>query len=289
MKEAGKKIRKLLLVAGAGLMLSAAVPVSAAAEAEAPARTVAVLVNDGLAQVADTVIVDGRIYVPAARVAGLLGAKCSWNQGNEELSIHTASEREIVFGNGVPVVYVDGGRFRMDAFPFVKDGRLYVPLRQLSELLGTQLRANEQADVFELAPLTQTAAPAAFAGLKPAEPFKESDHLLLARIAMVEAGNESYEGQLAVANVILNRVKDERFPDSIRGVIYAGKQFPPAHNGLLDRSKPNADALRAARDALNGKNNVGQALYFYNPDVTKGAFWSGLDVVATIGSHRFAR
>jgi len=289
MKEAGKKIRKLLLVAGAGLMLSAAVPVSAAAEAEAPARTVAVLVNDGLAQVADTVVVDGRIYVPAARVAGLLGAKCSWDQGNEELSIHTASGREIVFGNGVPVVYMDGGRFRMDAFPFVKDGRLYAPLRQLSELLGTQLRANEEADVFELAPLPQTVAPAAFAALKPAEPFKESDHLLLARIAMVEAGNESYEGQLAVANVILNRVKDERFPDSIRGVIYAGKQFPPAHNGLLDRRKPNADALRAARDALNGKNNVGQALYFYNPDVTKVAFWSGLDVVATIGSHRFAR
>jgi spore germination cell wall hydrolase CwlJ-like protein len=57
----------------------------------------------------------------------------------------------------------------------------------------------------------------------------------------------------------------------------------------LDRSVPKATALRAAKDALNGKNNVEDAVYFYNPRVTKGDFWSGLSTVGTIGSHRFAK
>jgi N-acetylmuramoyl-L-alanine amidase len=84
-------------------------------------------------------------------------------------------------------------------------------------------------------------------------------------------------------------VKDSRFPKTIRDVIYSGKQFPPAHNGLLDKSVPKANALRAAKDALNGKNNVEDAVYFYNPKVTKGKFWSSLTVIDTVGSHRFAK
>src|SRR5690606_4646513 len=117
----------------------------------------------------------------------------------------------------------------------------------------------------------------------------DAEYNLLAKLVQVESGYESYEGQLAVANVILNRVKSAKFPGSIKDVIYSGKQFPPAHNGLLDRSKPNASVLRATKDALNGKNNVKDSVYFFNPKYSKGSFWDNLTVIATIGNHRFAK
>lgn len=122
-----------------------------------------------------------------------------------------------------------------------------------------------------------------------AEPYTEEELLLLAKLVQVEAGYESYEGQLAIANIILNRVEDSRFPGTIRDVIYSGKQFPPAHNGLLDKSEPNASVLRAVRDALDGKNNIEDAVYFFNPKVSKGSFWDSLDVVAKIDNHHFAK
>mgnify|MGYP001256512369 CR=1 FL=1 len=115
----------------------------------------------------------------------------------------------------------------------------------------------------------------------------EEDIMLLAKIVQAEAGHDSYESQLAVANVVVNRVKDSAFPDTIRGVIYAPGQFPPAHNGTLDQTEPSESAVKAAKAALAGENNVEGALYFYNPDVTSGAFWESLTLIAEIGNHRF--
>jgi spore germination cell wall hydrolase CwlJ-like protein len=120
-------------------------------------------------------------------------------------------------------------------------------------------------------------------------PFTEEELLLLAKITMVEAGYEPYEGQLAVVNVILNRLKDPRFPDTIRDVIYAPNQFPPAHNGLLDKAEPSESVWRAVREAVAGNNNVENAVYFYNPKVSSGKFWKSLTVIKDIGSHRFLK
>jgi len=268
-------------------------------------------------------------YLPVSQVAKLFGAKVSWDPDNEEATIDTAIGDRIVLGNGVPVVYFNDARYVMESFPFMMGGRMYVPLRDAAELLHAKVGWNEETRtaLLESVPLAvvtdelgvaeigkqadvSTSALLQHNGLKseeeieaeaklrvvipsifdhPAEPFTEKDRLLLARITQVEAGDESYESQLAVANVILNRVKDSRFPNTIRDVIYSGKQFPPAHNGLLDKSVAGATALRAAKDALNGKNNVEDAVYFYNPRVSKGAFWSSLTVVDTVGSHRFAK
>lgn len=270
-----------------------------------------------------------KLYMPVAQLAKLLGAKVSWDSRNEEATIATATGDTIVLGNEVPVVYFNEARYMMDAVPFEVDGRLYVPLRDAAELLHAKVDWNDEERIATLTsvPLAvvteedgldkiaeanevsakqllkrnglkadasvetgdelRVIIPSIFS--REAKPFTEKEHQLLAKITQVEAGNESYESQLAVANVILNRVKDSRFPDTIKDVIYSGKQFPPAHNGLLDKSVPKATALRAAKDALNGKNNVEDAVYFYNPKVTKGAFWSSLKVVDTIGTHRFAK
>ncbi|MFS0723067.1 cell wall hydrolase [Paenibacillus sp. 1P07SE] len=272
---------------------------------------------------------DGRLYVPASSIAEEFGAAASWDGKNEELTIQTQAKDTVILGNELPVVYLSEERLVMDAVPFLSGGRLYAPLRELTELLHGQMHFDADAEIAHLTRLKPEqvstdngldAISQAYGisrqellrrnGLdgkgepehgsvlkvvipsfydRVAKPYTEAEHELLAKITMVEAGHESYEGQLAIANVILNRVAHSQFPDSIRSVIYSGKQFPPAHNGLLDRSKPHTSALKAAKDALNGRNNVPGAVYFYNPKVTKGSFWSGLTTVKTIGNHRFAK
>lgn len=91
------------------------------------------------------------------------------------------------------------------------------------------------------------------------------EETLLAGLVQLEAGGESYEGKLAVANVVINRVNSSRYPKSIRMVIYQKGQFPGATNGKLARileKGVKSDCLKAARDAIAGNNNIGNHMYF---------------------------
>ncbi|WP_219838100.1 cell wall hydrolase [Paenibacillus sp. R14(2021)] len=326
-----KPVYRLIITMAVALLLLCSGPLAnvSAGEAESANDITIKLEGKTVKLSLPAVTKNGRVYVPAARMAEKFGAASSWDNDKEEVTIHTAFDDTLVLGNGVPVVYFNEGRYVMDAAPFLENGSLYAPLRQLSEMLHASLKLSADGSVVELNEVQPAVTSDGYglaeistaAGISRAEllkrngldskgtlqagtklkivipsffdnaakPFTEADLMLLAKITMVEAGYESYEGRLALANVILNRVKDPSFPDSIHDVIYSGKQFPPAHNGLLDRTKPNAGSLRAAKDALNGKNNVGNAVYFFNPEVSKGSFWSSLDVIATIGHHRFAR
>lgn len=92
-----------------------------------------------------------------------------------------------------------------------------------------------------------------------------SDVELLAALIECEAGSTNYEALLAVGSVVVNRMKNRYYPDTVRGVIYHTGQFPPAYDGKVDRVlargvKPLC--VQAATDALNGKNNIGDCLYF---------------------------
>lgn len=92
-----------------------------------------------------------------------------------------------------------------------------------------------------------------------------SDLELFAALIECEAGSTNYEGMLAVASVVVNRMNHSSYPDTLRGVIYQSGQFPPAHNGKVDRILERGvkdSCLKAAQDALNGKNNVGNCLSF---------------------------
>ncbi|PZD96018.1 cell wall hydrolase [Paenibacillus sambharensis] len=314
-----------------GLLLACIGPFSLlAADTAAAADIVTIKVDGDTVKLADPAFVSqGRLYVPVAQIAEKLGATSSWDKDEEETTIHTAFNDKAVLGNGVPVVYFNEVRYVMDTLPVFKDGRLYMPLIHLAELLHADMTVKSEGNLIELNQVERAVITDKYglneiskeAGIgksellernglnskstikpgtklkvivpsffdNPADPYTEAELNLLAKITMVEAGYESYEGQLAIANVILNRVKDTRFPNTIRDVIYSGRQFPPAHNGLLDKSKPHATALRAAKDALNGKNNVKNAVYFFNPKISKGSFWSSMDVIVTIGHHSFAK
>ena len=233
-------------------------------------------------------ISDGRLFLPVAPLASLFGATVAWDGDNEAATLHTPIGDTIQMRNGVPVVTHNDRRYVMDTAPFLANGRTYLPFRVVAELMSATVQWDEAE---RRATLTsgEPAEARAASLLQEAKPYTEEELQLLVKLVQVEAGYESYEGQLAIANIILNRVKDDRFPDTVRDVIYSGRQFPPAHNGLLDKSEPNASALRAARDALDGRNNIEDAVYFYNPDVTGGAFWDRLEVVAVIGNHTYAK
>lgn len=110
---------------------------------------------------------------------------------------------------------------------------------------------------------------------------------LLARLVYSEARGEPYLGQVAVAAVVLNRVRSASFPNTISGVIYQSGAFDVVSSGQINLS-PNETALRAARDALNGWDPTGGCLYYYNPSKSTSSWIWSRTVHVVIGKHRFA-
>lgn len=110
---------------------------------------------------------------------------------------------------------------------------------------------------------------------------------LLACIIQSEAGNQGYIGKVAVGAVVMNRVKDTRFPDTIKEVIYAPGQFDPVRFGTLS-SKPSDECIKAAIAAMEGQDPTGGAIFFYNPDTATSKWIKTREVVAQIQNHNFA-
>lgn len=115
-----------------------------------------------------------------------------------------------------------------------------------------------------------------------------SDLNLLARVVYGEARGEPYAGQVAVAAVVLNRVRSSSFPNTISGVVYQSGAFTAVSDGQINLT-PNTTAYNAARDALNGWDPSGGAIYYFNPSTATNAWiWSRPHIV-TIGKHRFCK
>ena len=121
-------------------------------------------------------------------------------------------------------------------------------------------------------------------GSKPAA--TEANVNLLARIISAEARGEPYSGQVAVGAVILNRVEHPSFPDTLSGVIYQPGAFTAITDGQINEAVTDS-ARRAARDALNGSDPTGGALYYYNPDKTSNRWIRSRPVITRIGQHLF--
>lgn len=111
---------------------------------------------------------------------------------------------------------------------------------------------------------------------------------LLAHLVYAEARGEPYSGQVAVASVVLNRVKSTSFPNTVAGVIYERGAFSVVSDGQINLN-PNQTAISAARDALNGWDPTYGAIYYFNPNTaTNGWIWSR-PVTVVIGNHRFCK
>ncbi len=116
----------------------------------------------------------------------------------------------------------------------------------------------------------------------------ETDARLLARIINAEARGEPYTGQVAVGAVVLNRVKHSSFPNTIAGVIYQPGAFSALDDGQWNASMYETP-YKAAKDALNGWDPTGGAIYYYNPAKTTNTWIYSRPVVCTIGKHKFAK
>ena len=112
---------------------------------------------------------------------------------------------------------------------------------------------------------------------------------MLERIVLAEAGGSGYDGMLAVANVVLNRVKYERFPNTVTEVIFANRQFTPISDGRYYTVKVSDTAKQVVQDALNGARILGEdALYFCTPTAPgKGWFETDLRKITYVAPHNF--
>ena len=117
--------------------------------------------------------------------------------------------------------------------------------------------------------------------------YSSSDVALLARLIYAEARGESYKGQVAVGAVVLNRVKNSSFPNTISAVIYQPYAFTCVNDGQINYT-PNQTAYNAARDAMNGWDPSYGSLYYYNPKIATSGWIFTRPTVVTIGNHVFA-
>ena len=118
--------------------------------------------------------------------------------------------------------------------------------------------------------------------------YSNSDLNLLAHLVYAEARGESYTGQVAVASVVLNRVKSSSFPNTVAGVIYQRGAFSVVDDGQINLT-PNQTAISAAQDAINGWDPTYGAIYYFNPNTATNSWIWSRPVTVVIGNHRFCR
>ncbi|HZW82633.1 MAG TPA: spore cortex-lytic enzyme [Candidatus Deferrimicrobium sp.] len=111
---------------------------------------------------------------------------------------------------------------------------------------------------------------------------------LLAHAVTGEARGEPYQGKVAVAAVILNRIKDSRFPKTIAGIIYQPGAFSSVSDGQINL-QPDADAIKAAREAMNGSDPSHGAVFFFAPEKTTNRFVWSRPQICKIGKHIFTK
>ncbi len=117
-----------------------------------------------------------------------------------------------------------------------------------------------------------------------------SDLQLMARAVNGEARGEPYTGQVAVAAVILNRVKHSSFPNTVAGVIYQPGAFTAVSDGQINAPiSADSTVYKACRDAMNGWDPSGGAIYYFNPDTATSSWIWSRELIVKIGKHRFCR
>ncbi len=223
-----------------------------------------VRVNDQMIESQDpNITVNDRVFVLARDISESLGAIVQWNNCTRQVAI-VLENRVIKMNIDSFAADVNGEIKVMDAMPFLFNNRTYVPVRFLSENLGCSVEwddVNRIVDIKEDLDLTSREETAI------ESPYTKEDLLWLSRIVQVETGGSTIDMKLGVANVVLNRVKSDIFPNSIHDIIFqidVYVQFPPAHKESFPTLIPSELSIEAARRALEGENNIEDCLYFNN-------------------------
>ena len=237
------------------------------------ARNVPVQI-DGKLMETRAYVEDGVTYVPLRSLLDTFGGwDIAWDHQNK-VAVAESAFNQLTADPDADMISLNGIDF--PARITVEDGRTYVPLRKLTEALG----GKAEWDTY-LGGAAVTSPDAA---------YDAADLYWLSRIIYAESGAEPEEGQIAVGNVILNRVKSGEFPDTISDVIFDrvdGIQFEPVENGSVYKT-PSDSSVSAAKQVLDGADVIGDAMYFYAPTLSEG-IWINANrtYFKTIGCHRF--
>ena len=220
--------------------------------------------------------------VTYVRLADLLEEMGGWETQWDHTS-RTAWAETDLFTLDVPAqrsyVLADGFSFDTGGRSLLREGRTYVPLRSMANLLGARVDFvdwDTPVRVLDIGTASCT----------------EEDFYWLCRIISAESKGESLLGQIAVGNVILNRAASSQFPNTVKGVVFDrknGVQFEPVSNGSI-YEEPTEQSILAARLVLAGVDAAGESLYFFNPALSKGQWVrANRTYDSTIGCHMFFR
>lgn len=259
-------LRKLFF----GFLTAAALTLQIPSQA---ARTVPVQV-DGRALPATAYLESGVTYVPLRSLLEAFGGwTVSWDS-QSQVAQATSQTQQITADPHENTLLVNGQHYQGEIS--IQNGRTYIPLRLLTSALGGSAKWD---------PWLSGAAVTS-----PGAPYDASDLYWLSRIISAESQGESQEGQIAVGNVVVNRVQSAEFPADIPSVIFDRQdavQFTPVSNGTLYHP-PTPQSVESAKKVLDGENTVGSALFFYAPSLSQGT-WINANrtYLTTIGCHRF--
>lgn len=228
------------------------------------------------------IIINGVSYVPFRQVASLiLGSSYSYDS-KTKTSVMRAPGLEIVAGNGCYVTYANGrALFNTTPNVIMSDGRMYIPAAVFAKAVGMKLDASE----------SRISLTGSYSPLISADRFYRSDEVFwLARIIHAESRGEALLGQIAVGNVVLNRVKSAYYPNTIYGVIFDrkyGVQFSPVLDGTIYNT-PGYNATLAAKICLEGYDVSEGAFFFLAPELATSSWIPRTREYAfTIGNHDF--
>lgn len=221
-------------------------------------------------------VLDGVTYVSLRNVVTLLtpGAQVSWNG-----TTATVYKEGVLSLTAVPGqdYIIANGRYLPTEGVVAKNGAVLLPLTTL--IKATDARYTWHPD-------GTWSFTSGSGGILSGEEFYRSDDLYwLSRIIYAESGNQPLSGKIAVGNVVLNRVKSPRFPNTIHGVIFQRNQFSPAKNGTINRT-PNAESVMAAKLCLEGAVELDNVLWFNRVGLKSWAS-RNCTFVATIAQHSF--
>lgn len=223
---------------------------------------------------------NGTSYITLRSLAQFGGYELHWDGTRAVL---TGDGIELTAIPGQPYIEVNGRALYVVEQVGVREGKTYLPLRVAADATGGEVWWDGN---------TATAGLELDGALAPWADYDEEGLYWLSRIISAESRGEVIRGQIAVGNVVLNRVAHENYPDNIYGVIFDtnyGVQFEPVSNGTV-YDEPTGQSVLAAKMALEGADIVGDCIYFYAPALSAGTWIrSNAAYYTTIGCHRFYR
>ena len=232
-------------------------------------------------QVAD---IGGTVYVPVQRFADLFGSfKTVYTEATEQVVI-TGTNLSITVKVGDPYITVNERIFYTGKKVISLGGWIFVPLTSMCKALNATV--NIRSGYYDAFITSGDVT-----GVKwGSEYYDSTDLYWLSRIISAEAKGEPFAGQIAVGNVVLNRVRSSQFPSTVKGVIFDtkyGTQFSPVSSGTIYQT-PTASAVMAAKVCLEGYSLSTKMIYFYNPSIATST-WIGRTrpYIMTIGNHKF--